>query len=241
MPPRPGGPQVKAVNEFARELRDSIARAQRQYGTVSQELDEAFYRKVIDALDYPVTLDDLRSLLSEVSEAAGQLRSVGLLGEEREFAADPERLEAEAVRPVIKTFAEDTLRKYDVLMPLQEQLSVFVAFLDKHYRGKSVDVQQEKGFVLRLDDEAESVLSPSQLSSGEQQILTLAYQLVFKTKAGTLVLIDEPELSLHVNWQQSLIDDLRSLGEQQDLSFLLATHSPTVIGDRPELTRSLDV
>jgi len=238
MPPRGTGPQVAAVNEFARELRDSIAQAQKQYAKVSQELDEAFYRKVIEALDHPVELDDLRKLLSAVTDATSRLRSVGLLGEERELAADPERLEAEAVRPVIKTFAEDTLEKYDVLMPLQVQLEAFIAFLDTHYRGKSVEVVQERGFVIRLDEE--KTLPPGQLSSGEQQILTLAYQLVFKTRTGTLVLIDEPELSLHVNWQQSLIEDLSNLGQQQDLSFLLATHSPTVIGDRPELIRSLD-
>lgn len=238
--PRGEGPQVKAVNEFARELRDSITFAQRQYVTVSQELDEGFYRKVIDALDHPVEIENLRGLLADVTDAASRLRAVGLLGEERELAAKSDRLEAEAVRPVIKTFAEDTLRKYEVLMPLQKKLRVFIEFLDKHYRGKSVEIQQEKGFVIRLGDGKDDLLLPSELSSGEQQILTLAYQLVFKTRLGTLVLIDEPELSLHVNWQQSLIDDLSSLGQQQELSFLLATHSPTVIGDRPELIRSLD-
>lgn len=238
LPPRAAGPQVAAVNEFARELRDLIERTQKQYATVSQELDEGFYHKVIEALDRPVELDELRRLRQSVTEAAGRLRSVGLLGEERELATDPERLEAEAVRPVIKTFAEDTLQKYNVLMPLQEQLEVFVAFLDKHYRDKHVAVVQDRGFVIELGDG--QFLMPSHLSSGEQQILTLAYQLVFKSRAATLVLIDEPELSLHVNWQQSLIDDLNNLGQQQELSFLLATHSPTVIGDRPELVRSLD-
>jgi ABC-type lipoprotein export system ATPase subunit len=236
-PARAEGLQVAAVNEFARELSAQIDRTENQYAKVSQELDEAFYKKVISALDHEVSMEALEALLTEVAELARRLRSVGLLGEEQELGADSRRLQAEAVRPVIKTFAEDTLQKYAVLMSLQEQLSVFVEFLEKHYREKHVAISHEHGFRIELEDGRR--LAPGQLSSGEQQILTLAYQLVFKSRPGTLVLIDEPELSLHVNWQQSLIEDLRSLGEHQDLSFLLATHSPTVIGDRPELVRSL--
>lgn len=229
---------VAAVSEFARELRSSINEALHRYATVSQSLDEAFYIKVIKALDQEVALDELRELLAQVGTVASELRRVGLLAEEQELAADAERLEADAVRPVINTFAKDTLEKYEVLRPLQLQLESFVSFLDKHYQGKRVEIDQERGFVVRLDDD--SILPPARLSSGEQQMLTLAYQLLFKARPGTLVMIDEPELSLHVTWQQSLVDDLGLLGESRELSFLLASHSPTVIGDRPELTRSLD-
>jgi ABC-type dipeptide/oligopeptide/nickel transport system ATPase subunit len=237
-PPRPINQPIVAVNEFARDMRRSITQTLNRYAKVSQSLDEAFYHKVIEALDGKVELDELRDLLARVNAVAAELRRVGLLADEQELAADAERLEAEAVRPVIKTFAEDTLEKYEVLRPLQLQLESFISFLDKHYQNKKVEIDQEKGFVVRLDDE--SILSPSKLSSGEQQMLSMAYQLLFKARPGTLVLIDEPELSLHVTWQQSLVEDLGTLGKGRSLSFLLASHSPTVIGDRPELMRSLD-
>jgi predicted ATP-binding protein involved in virulence len=55
------------------------------------------------------------------------------------------------------------------------------------------------------------------------------------------VLIDEPELSLHVLWQASFIDDLAQMRKVNNLSFLLATHSPTLINGREDLKRSLDV
>ena len=41
------------------------------------------------------------------------------------------------------------------------------------------------------------VIRPSQLSSGEQQLLALAYELLFGSEPETAVLLDEPELSLH--------------------------------------------
>jgi ABC-type glutathione transport system ATPase component len=85
-----------------------------------------------------------------------------------------------------------------------------------------------------------SELEPAQLSSGEQQMLVLAYEVLFETPEGTLLLIDEPEISLHVLWQSTFVDDIAEMGRPRDLSFLLATHSPTLIGGRRDLMRSLD-
>jgi ABC-type glutathione transport system ATPase component len=104
-----------------------------------------------------------------------------------------------------------------------------------------VQIVPERGFIIRISGDETVELQPSRLSSGEQQILVLAHEILFKAKPGTLVLIDEPELSLHVIWQASFVEDLALMGQVNDLSFLLATHSPTLIGGRDELKRSLDV
>ena len=39
------------------------------------------------------------------------------------------------------------------------------------------------------------------LSSGEQHLLVLYYDMIFRFAKGTLILVDEPEISLHVSWQ----------------------------------------
>jgi ABC-type glutathione transport system ATPase component len=113
-----------------------------------------------------------------------------------------------------------------------------VEFLNQHYEAKRVEIDQEAGFVIRLRDN--SILNPAHLSSGEQQMLVLAYEILFRARRNTLVLIDEPELSLHVLWQDSFIDDLTRMGKAQNLTFLLATHSPALVGGRDDLRRSLD-
>lgn len=82
---------------------------------------------------------------------------------------------------------------------------------------------------------------PSGLSSGEQQILVLAYEVLFRSESQTLVLIDEPELSLHVLWQDTFVEDLTRMGRVRSLQFILATHSPSLIGGRDDLKRSLDL
>jgi len=49
------------------------------------------------------------------------------------------------------------------------------------------------------------------LSSGEQHELVLLYDLLFKTKKDTLLLVDEPEISLHIAWQKQFLSDLRRI------------------------------
>lgn len=145
------------------------------------------------------------------------------------------------VRPVIETFIRDTQNKFEVLKNFRDRLTLFNSFLNQHYADtKKVVTDPVEGFVVAIEGDSERTIEPSQLSSGEQQILVLAYEVLFRSEHGTLVLIDEPELSLHVLWQDTFVEDLTRMGAVRDLRFILATHSPTLIGGRDDLKRSLD-
>jgi predicted ATP-binding protein involved in virulence len=67
------------------------------------------------------------------------------------------------------------------------------------------------------------------LSSGEQHQLILTFDLLFEVTENFLILIDEPELSLHVTWQKSFIESLRRIISLNGFDVLLATHSPAVV------------
>lgn len=71
----------------------------------------------------------------------------------------------------------------------------------------------------------------SQLSSGEQQIITLFSKIAVKAKNRVVFLIDEPEISLHVQWQQALPSLFSQIAEQVKCDFVIATHSPTLIAN----------
>ena len=77
------------------------------------------------------------------------------------------------------------------------------------------------------------------LSSGEQHEVVLLYELIFNAKPDTLVLIDEPEISLHVTWQKAFLDDLIQIIELQQIQVLIATHSPQIINNRWDLVYNL--
>lgn len=66
------------------------------------------------------------------------------------------------------------------------------------------------------------------MSSGERQLLTMLYA-VTKMSEDSLVLIDEPELSLHIDWQEELLGKMmEQLGGRQ---IIVCTHSPSIATD----------
>lgn len=79
------------------------------------------------------------------------------------------------------------------------------------------------------------------LSSGEQHELVLLYDMLFKVKPNALVLIDEPELSLHILWQKEFMQDLLQIISIAHFDVLLATHSPYIVGERDDLLVELSV
>lgn len=69
-------------------------------------------------------------------------------------------------------------------------------------------------------------LGVSQLSSGEKLVLQLFASILINRQASVLIL-DEPEISLSVEWQKSLLDNILLLNEE--LQILVATHSPAIV------------
>ena len=66
-------------------------------------------------------------------------------------------------------------------------------------------------------------------SSGEKETIVSFYNLLFKISSGEILLIDEPEISLHIAWQRMFINDLIKIEELRNLTILVATHSPQMI------------
>lgn len=71
------------------------------------------------------------------------------------------------------------------------------------------------------------------LSSGEQQILILFSYLAFSSQEGQLFIIDEPELSLHIKWQEDFLSSVEKMNPKANQLFL-ATHSPILVAKRKE-------
>ena len=64
-------------------------------------------------------------------------------------------------------------------------------------------------------------------------------KLSFKVVPNSLILIDEPELSLHIYWQQRFLQDLDEITKLSQFDVLIATHSPQIIQNRWDLTVEL--
>ena len=71
------------------------------------------------------------------------------------------------------------------------------------------------------------VLQPYQLSSGEKQMLVILLTVLIEDLKPYVLFMDEPEVSLHVDWQQRLIDLILDLNP--NVQIILSTHAPAVI------------
>lgn len=241
---RGGAPRDRrrAIEHASADIADRIQLADSRYARVSQEQDRTFPRDVIRAMKQAANVSKKRvdDLVNQVEAQREQLRLVGLLdrADSYEPKFDPEDFEEANVRSVVATIMQANLRKLDVLDDLAQRLTTYKAFLDSRYTPKSVTLNRGQG--MRIELASGQSIRPSDLSSGEQQMAVLAYEILFRTEPNTLVIIDEPEISLHVLWQDTLVDDLSKMGLASNLQFLMATHSPVILANHQKLERSLD-
>ena len=89
--------------------------------------------------------------------------------------------------------------------------------------GKKIN---RKSNEIEFEQIGESIL-PYQLSSGEKQMLIILLTVLVQNRRPCVLFMDEPEVSLHIEWQQKLITIIRDLNPH--VQVILTTHSPAVI------------
>jgi predicted ATP-binding protein involved in virulence len=140
---------------------------------------------------------------------------------------------------------EDVEKKLSVFNDVASKIDLLRRIINSKfaYSYKEMNFNKDKSFVFKTlyhsSVSDSDTLLPTDLSSGEQHELVLLYELLFKVEPKSLVLIDEPELSLHVGWQVQFLKDLQEIVKLADLDILMATHSPDIIQDRWDLTVEL--
>jgi predicted ATP-dependent endonuclease of OLD family len=236
----------RAVTSSERTVRhnseDLAARVQKtlaEYGTLAQSLDRTFPARLVGGqAPTDSNMDTLRRELGDVESRRSQLVEAGLLKKEStgwEVAPDLGKVD-DSKRGVLVVFAQDAKQKLSVFDDLYSRVDTFKRIANSRFLYKMVTVGPEGLGVKATDD---SQLDLEMLSSGEQHELVLLYDLLFRVPNNALILIDEPELSLHVAWQEEFLKDLQEIAKLSEFHALLATHSPVIIGDRWDLTMEL--
>ena len=71
-----------------------------------------------------------------------------------------------------------------------------------------------------------------ELSSGEKQLLIILGEALLQQEKAVVYIADEPELSLHVSWQETLTDSISKLNPNAQIIF--ATHSPDIVSSHSD-------
>ena len=119
-----------------------------------------------------------------------------------------------------------------------ESVVVYRDVINRTFFGKTLEIGKSGRVTIRISSDGQT-LSPDSLSSGEKQVMIVMYILLFRTKPGSLVLIDEPEISLHVSWQHLFGSTVKDIATMRDLHIMVSTHSPSIIHDDWDLAVEL--
>ena len=206
-----------------------------EYATLSQSLDRSFPARLVEEpTGESLSIPELSQVLANVEERRSEFVEAGLLLQEHGSLSVPivETMDASR-RSVLAVYAQDAREKLGVFDDLYAKVKTFLRIANSRLLYKHVSVSQ-KGMKVSTSDGSD--LQPEMLSSGEQHEIVLLFDLLFGTKKNSLILVDEPELSLHVAWQRAMLNDLLEMAEVSDFRALLATHSPQIIGERWDLT-----
>ena len=229
---------IPTVIDYSKELADAIREKLAEYAELSQSLDRTFPTRLVkgNGPSKP-TIGDLRDDLSKLEEKRSRLMAAGLLdrGEEIDFKEFQEIDESN--RNVLSVYVGDVKEKLKVFDELTDKIDLLVKIINSRFQYKQMSISRKEGFVFKTSDEQN--IAPTDLSSGEQHELILNYELLFKVKPDSLILIDEPELSLHVLWQRQFLIDLQEIIKLAGFDVLIATHSPQIIHDRGDLVVDL--
>jgi predicted ATP-binding protein involved in virulence len=142
------------------------------------------------------------------------------------------------LKHVLSIYIEDSNEKLSTYDDLANKIELLLKIINERFLYKNLSIDKKRGFVFTSTISGKDI-PLSGLSSGEQHELVLFFQLLFTTEPNSLLLIDEPEISLHISWQKELINDLRQVIRINNLSVIIATHSPDIIGNYWDLTVKL--
>lgn len=229
----------RRVNLIAKDLSQKIRDTIQQYAQLSQAKDRTFPLRAIKQSS-PLTVDEIKSKMIELESKRKEFIDTGILEEEQDDIGIHDLLDAitESNRQNLSLYAIDTEEKLNALSSLSSSINLFRNLIDKNFNNKRIVFNKDYGFRF-VTTYSDSTILPQSLSSGEQHELVMFYDLIFNASENTLILIDEPELSLHIKWQLDYVDDLLQIINVTKFSAVLATHSPQIIHDKWDLTVSL--
>jgi predicted ATPase len=124
----------------------------------------------------------------------------------------------------------------DRLNEIQERRNLFIDTANQLFSNKTMIINSSNEILFKTSSGKE--LIPQALSSGEKQMLVLISEVFLQDGQKSILIADEPELSLHVAWQETLIDNMKNLNPHGQI--IVATHSPDIVGGREERIISVD-
>ena len=239
---------LTGIENVAEHIQQSIIQARRRAAQFAEQLDLTIFERILDFSkknlvdssknpppDFEVLL---RNAIPKVSESIEKfherLTACGLISARNLpdltkfksiFTGD--KVSRELIG-ICSLFLTDLAQKLEYSTKLLLKIELFQKILNSHLAGKDTRISEAQGLEVYLKTNKKQI-ELKKLSSGEQHLIVLFHSLIFQTTEGGICLIDEPEISLNIDWQDQFIDTLKDVAKLIPLQFIVATHSPQII------------
>lgn len=205
-----------------------------EYASKANSLDATYPQRLFSDSDDVFSEEDYRHQRAAMDEKLNKLQKYEI--------SQFNRIEAqyqEKYGKALKIYFEDFNEKYKAYERLIDKLDMFTEMVNKRLYFDELRIDKDKGCVVVNRENGDIALNLDKLSSGEKETIVLFYKLVFEVREGTLLLVDEPEISLHVAWQRMFAEDMAVIARKRGIRILAATHAPMIINGKWDVQTDL--
>ena len=227
--------EIDHVND---EISRLYRRSQTTFAQASQKIDATFISRLVKRND-SYSKDELKAKLDALEKRIDAYKVLNLISdmEVLDYSLEDEA-SYEKLKTALSLYVDDMNAKMDKFESLYQKISLYKRVVtSKVLSEKTIDFSEDGLTVTNVNKKVLRDLH--KLSSGEQNLLILYYNLIFRSNSKTILLIDEPENSLHVAWQERMLDDYIEMAKTTGCQIVMATHSPTFVHGRWDLATDL--
>lgn len=244
---------ISLLSTYCTEIKDRIESLFSIYAEVAEDYECTAMTRLTDRPDAvvsfhrflhpPYAVMSRREATDELARLKNDrefLRNTGFIKVNQKLPLGPDPKDIKDDTQLLKAITlhvRDCQEKYQLFELLRRKILLLHEIINGLFLDKTFSINYENGFeVIRLG----KIIDISKLSSGEQHQIILYYDLIFNSEPGTLVLIDEPEISIHIEWQREFLKNLQKISEIINCDFIVTTHSPDIVNDKWNLIVQLN-
>ncbi|MCK4347238.1 MAG: ATP-binding protein [Thermoplasmatales archaeon] len=144
----------------------------------------------------------------------------------------------EIITNVLNPYMESIEKKLEALSVIHRRVDSFVNIIRRFFTNKRLTYDLRKGISITANDG--TLLHLNMLSSGERHLLLLFCSSFITVDRPSIMMIDEPELSLNIKWQRKLISSLLDCIGDSPVQYLFATHSMELLAQHRDSVVKLE-
>lgn len=227
---------IQVINELPKDLIKQLDKLDNEYFKISNKLDSTYLNRVFNN-NKNITEEEFNEKIKEIFNRFERLEKYGLIKEiDINYLKDIKFCEKHKENLII--YFNDLSEKFKIYENFINKLELYTKIINNKLYFKRLVISKDNG--LKILNEQDKEIPLEGLSSGEKQQIVLFYQLIFNLDENKIILIDEPEISLHIKWQIDFINNLIKVIENKKVNVIVTTHSPDILNSNWEYNIDLN-